>query len=56
MTISGIAKVYGDLIIKKKRTYASCPKALKPQIEAYLESKGYDTNGNYTGGTADGNV
>lgn len=56
MKISGIAKVYGDLIIKHIRTYASCPKALKPQIKAYLEGKGYDTNGDYVGDNADGNV
>lgn len=49
MKITGLAKVYGDLIIKKKRTYDEVPARLKDQVKAYLESKGYNTDGEYVG-------
>ena len=50
MEFAGIVKVYGDLIIKSRRTYKSVPSNLKTQIKNYLASKGFDTNGNYVGG------
>lgn len=50
MEFAGIVKVYGDLIIKCKRTYKSVPSNLKTQIKDYLASQGFDTDGNYVGG------
>ena len=50
MEFKGIVKVYGDLIIKHKRTYKSVPSTLKDQVKKYLASQGFDTDGNYVGG------
>ena len=41
MNISAIATVYGDLIIKKLRTFDSVPGGLKDQVKEYLTEKGY---------------
>lgn len=50
MEFKGIVKVYGDLIIKYKRSYKSVPSNLKDQVKKYLASQGFNTDGNYVGG------
>lgn len=37
--------VYANLIIKKRRTFASVPDELKEDVKAKLLSLGYDENG-----------
>lgn len=45
MKVSAIARVYGSLIIKRRKTIDEVPKNLQEQVKQYLEDEGYGKAG-----------